>query len=73
MGRPSCAERFVAAQLQTFFANLPPCLVGMEASNDAGLHPSPNASRILIEAGLGPAILAVEALHSVQLGYVVNQ
>ena len=35
MGRQCYAGRFVAAQLCRFFANLPPCLVGMEASNGA--------------------------------------
>jgi len=64
-----------AAALLLSCAGFPVTLIEKRARSEeesAGLQLSPNASRILIKAGLGPAILAVEALHSVQSGYVVN-
>ena len=35
MARRWCARRFAVMPYQRFLANLPPCLVGMEASNGA--------------------------------------
>ena len=35
MERRCCARRFAVHAVPAFFANLPPCLVGMEASNGA--------------------------------------